>query len=87
MQTPNSVRHLDNAIRGIAEIENYMSARTLIANAILAHLLPSGVIKGGSSLKLRYGDRATRFTTDLDAARTIEIEQFITDLSASLEKG
>lgn len=87
MQTPNSVRHLDNAIRRIAGIENYMSARTLIANAILAHLLPSGVIKGGSSLKLRYGDKATRFTTDLDTARTIEIEQFITDLSASLEEG
>ena len=87
MQTPNSVRHLDNAIRRIAGIENYMSARTLIANAIVAHLLPCGVVKGGSSLKLRYGDKATRFTSDLDTARTAEIKQFIADLSNSLEKG
>jgi hypothetical protein len=87
MQTPNSVRHLDNAIRRIAGIENYMSARTLIANAIVAHLLPNGVVKGGSSLKLRYGDKATRFTTDLDTVRTAEIEQFIADLSTSLEEG
>lgn len=87
MQTPNSVRHLDNAIRRIAGQDNYMGARTLIANAIVAHLLPDGVVKGGSSLKLRYGDNATRFTTDLDTARRVEIEQFTKDLTASLDDG
>ncbi len=87
MQTPNSVRHLDNAIRRIAGQDKYMSARTLIANAIVAHLLPDGVVKGGSSLKLRYGDAATRFTTDLDTARRVEVEQFVQDLTASLEGG
>lgn len=87
MQTPTSVRHLDNAIRRIAGRENYMSARTIIANAIVAHLLPDSVIKGGSSLKLRYGDSVTRFTSDLDTARRVEIEQFVQDLAATLEEG
>lgn len=87
MQIPNSVRHLDNAIRRIAGQDNYMSARTLIANTIVAYLLPDGVVKGGSSLKLRYGDNTTRFTTDLDTARRVEIEQFIKNLSDSLEDG
>ena len=64
-----------------------MGARTLIANAIVAHLLPDGVVKGGSSLKLRYGDNATRFTTDLDTARRVELGQFTQELAASLEIG
>lgn len=87
MKAPNSVRNLDNAIRRIAGQDNYLGARTLIANAIVAHLLPNGVVKGGSSLKLRYGDNATRFTTDLDTARRVEIGQFIKDLTVSLEDG
>ena len=87
MQTPNSVRHLDNAIRRVVGQDNYMGVRTLLANAIVAHLLPDGVVKGGSSLKLRYGDNVTRFTTDLDTARKVDIEQFTRDLTATLEEG
>ncbi len=87
MQTPNSVRHLDNAIRRIAGQDGYVGARTLIANAIVAHLLPDGVVKGGSSLKFRYGDSTTRFTTDLDTARRVEIDQFLQDLAAALDEG
>ena len=45
-----------------------MAARTLVSNAMVGSMLPSGVVKGGTSIKLRFGSLATRYTTDLDAA-------------------
>ena len=49
---PNGMRHLDDAIRrscgGAAQ--DYMRLRTRMANAIVAQMLPDGVVKGGSSI-------------------------------------
>lgn len=50
-------------------------------------MLPSGVVKGGSAIKLRLGDGGTRFTTDLDVARSESIEAFEASLRRSLEEG
>ena len=50
-------------------------------------MLPEGVVKGGSSLKMRYGGSATRFTRDLDTARTSNLEDFLEKLEANLEIG
>lgn len=71
---PNSMRHLDDAIRRECDgsSSDYLKLRTLMANAIVAQMLPDGVIKGGSAIKMRFGDTATRFTTDLDTATATE---------------
>jgi hypothetical protein len=61
--------------------------RTVIANTIIGQLLPRGTVKGGTSLKFRYGDKATRFTRDLDAARVEDIDTFLTNLDAKLKSG
>jgi len=58
-----------------------------MANTIIGQLLPDGAVKGGSSLKLRYGDKCTRFTTDLDAARAGELDTYVARLEVALEKG
>lgn len=50
-------------------------------------LLPDGVVKGGSSLKLRYGDKETRYTTDLDATRAEELDAYIRKLDDALREG
>lgn len=84
---PNSVRNLDNSIRRIAGQANYMAARTLVSNAMVGSMLPSGVVKGGTSIKLRFGSLATRYTTDLDAARVDSIDEFRNQLSARLRDG
>ena len=60
---PNSRRNLDMAIQraygaGIALAES----RKLMANVVVGQFLPEGVVKGGSSIRLRYGKAATRFT-------------------------
>lgn len=70
---PNSLRHLDDAIRRTCagSPEEFIKTRTLMANAIVAQMLPDGVVKGGSAIKMRFGDTVTRFTTDLDTATTM----------------
>ena len=85
IKTPNSRRNLDEAIKR-AFGADYLSARTAMANAIVGSLLPEGAVKGGSALKLRFGDAATRFTTDLDAARVNDLDSFIEKLEDRLEE-
>lgn len=84
---PNSVRKLDNALKRMAGPEDYLMARTLIVNALVGSMLPDGAVKGGTSLKLRFGNAATRFTTDLDAARERSIDAFRDELAEALSKG
>jgi len=85
---PNSRRNLDIAInRVFGQTENVLQVRTIIANTIIGQLLPNGAVKGGSSLKLKYGDKATRFTRDLDAARATELEDFLGEFDAALKTG
>jgi len=86
-KVPNSKRNLDKAIERVAGIDNFIKIRTLVANTIVGQMLPAGVVKGGSALKLRYGNASTRFTTDLDAARREEIDSFILELTSALELG
>ena len=68
---PNSRRNLDIAIERIAgRGQDFVQARTVMADAVVAQMLPDGAVKGGSALKLRFGDEGTRFSEDLDTART-----------------
>jgi hypothetical protein len=88
MKAPNSRRNLDIAIeRLFGKTGDPVRVRKTIANTVVGQLLPKGAIKGGSSLKLRYGDKTTRFTRDLDAARAEELEVFIQKLDTALSEG
>lgn len=85
---PNSRRNLDVAIERIsAQRGDPLRIRAAMANTILGQMLPDGAIKGGSALKLRYGDAATRFTRDLDTARASDIDAYIEKLERCLEHG
>lgn len=86
---PNSMRHLDDAIRRISggSPQDYVRARTIMASAIVASMLPDGVVKGGSALKMRYGEAATRFTTDLDTATATDPELYAKRLAEALREG
>lgn len=86
---PNSMRHLDDAIRRECGGDQgaYVRLRTLMANAIVAQMLPDGVVKGGSALKMRYGNASTRYTTDLDTATASDPADYIERLGAALDEG
>ena len=60
-----------------------------IVNVIVAQMLPSGVVKGGTALKLRVGERGSRFTPDLDAARgaTQTVDDYIREFENRLATG
>lgn len=58
-----------------------------MANAIVASMLPDGVVKGGSALKMRFGDAATRFTTDLDTATAMDPAVYAQQLDKALRDG
>lgn len=88
MKRPNSRRNLDRAIeRLFGDDPGYIVARTIMADAIVAQMLPDGVVKGGSALKIRFGDASTRFTSDLDTARSSDMEEYAERLSAALKMG
>ena len=85
---PASRRNLDIAVERLAgRFGEAQRIRRAIANTVVAQLMPSGVIKGGSSLKFRYGDVATRVTKDLDAAQGEDLQQFISGLDEALRAG
>ena len=86
---PISRRLLDIAIDRLADTltDDALRIRRMMGNAIVAQLLPEGVIKGGGALKLRFGDKATRYTRDLDAACSLSKDSFISGLEESLKKG
>lgn len=89
MKRPNSMRHLDDAIRRLCggAPQDFMRARTVMANAIVASMLPDGVVKGGSALKMRFGEENTRFTTDLDTATATDPAAYAAELDSRLRSG
>lgn len=88
MKRPNSKRNLDMAIRRLGDGErDYVRNRFIITNAIVGQMLPGAVVKGGSALKMRYGDCETRATTDLDVAVSRDIDIFEEELEARLQEG
>ncbi len=71
IQEPRSLAQLQDRIRGRARAlgrgEGILDR--LIANVIVGQMLPPGVMKGGTALKVRVGEEGSRFSRDLDAAR------------------
>jgi hypothetical protein len=86
---PNSMRHLDDAVRRACDgsVADFVRARTVMANAIVASMLPDGVVKGGSAIKMRFGDAATRFTADLDTATASDPDEYARLLGEALARG
>lgn len=88
MKTPNSVTNLGKAIRRYAAggTDDIRLARAM-ADVIVGQMLPDGVVKGGSSLMFRYGGRQTRYTRDVDTARTEDLQSYLKELRDNLEAG
>ena len=88
VKRPNTRTNLDKAIQRLyGQTVKFVNIRSLMANAIVGQFLPGAVAKGGSALKLRFGDMATRMTTDFDIAYKDTVESVISALSAGLRIG
>lgn len=88
VKRPNTRTNLDKAIQRLyGQTVNFVNIRSLMANVIVGQFLPAAVAKGGSALKLRFGDSATRMTTDFDIAYRDALEPVIAALNAGLKVG
>ncbi len=89
MKQPVSRHLLDIAIDRLADkYGDPIRIRRMMANTIICQMLPEGVcVKGGSALKFRFGDAATRFTRDLDIARSVDLVICVKEIDSALRKG
>ena len=88
-KAPNSKSNLERAISRYAENDSVRANELAVAlaNAIVAQMIDAGVVKGGTSLKLRYGEKATRVTKDLDTAWSVDLDSFLKDIGTKLKEG
>ena len=85
---PNSRRNLDMSLQRLyGPGANLVQVRMAMANTIVGQMLPDVVIKGGTSLRLRYGRGNSRYTMDCDVARRKELDSFIGGLRSALSTG
>ena len=88
MKPPHNVAFLDRAIRTLSKTnEESVQLRRVMANVIVGQFMDGAVMRGGGSLKLRYGLATTRYTMDFDAARSVTEEVFVERFSARLAEG
>jgi hypothetical protein len=88
---PSNLRSLEARIGNLAAQEGRPVRRIqrAIANTVVGQMLPPGVVKGGTAMKLRVGEAASRFTPDLDVSRsaTTTINDYLDELAALLDSG
>ena len=85
---PRNVSALQRAFRMMAATNEEGSRLQLIAaNVVAGQFLRGAVMRGGASLKLRYGNEATRWTIDFDASRSISEDEFVEVYAERLREG
>lgn len=86
---PANVNRLRGAIATAAKHRGATLKRfqALIGNVVVSQMLPDSAVKGGTGLKLRFGDSITRETPDLDTAFRGDREAFLDELSGRLRDG
>lgn len=88
MSTPQNVAFLERAIRKtVSSNLEHNQLRVMMADAIVGQFVRNGVLRGGTSLKFRYGLKTTRFTMDFDVARKVDQDVFERGLAQRMESG
>jgi len=88
MKMPQNVNFLERAIRSLVDSnDKAYRLRVVMANVVVGQFLRDGVVRGGTSMKLRYGADTTRFTMDFDVARRTNLDEFMSEFSKRLETG
>jgi len=88
---PSNLRSLETRITNFARGMNRPVRRVqrAVANTVIGQMLPPSVVKGGTALKLRVGEAASRFTPDFDASRSknVTVDDYLDDLAQRLTVG
>ena len=85
---PTNLRSLEARVNNLARQRGRPVRRIqrAVANTVVGQMLPPGVVKGGTAMKLRVGEAASRFTPDLDASRmaSVTLEHYLDELAGRL---
>ena len=88
---PPNRRDLQNRIQAVAAERGTLERRIqrAVANTVVGQMLPPGVVKGGTAMKVRLGEDASRYTPDFDAARAKEVplDDYLNALGDKLAEG
>ncbi len=88
---PTNLRSLQDRIRNCARSRGTTEKRMqwVVANSVIAQMIPGGLVKGGTSLKIRVGEAGSRFTPDFDAVRGahVTVDDYISGLEQRLDDG
>lgn len=88
---PTNLRSLETRIDNFARKHERPVRRIqrVVANTVVGQMLPSGVVKGGTAMKLRVGEAGSRFTPDLDVSRSasVTLSDYLDDLATRLVAG
>lgn len=88
---PSNLRSLEARVSNVARDRGRPLRRVqrVIANTVVGQMLPPSVVKGGTAMKLRVGEAASRFSADLDAARSadVNLDDYLDALAARLAQG
>lgn len=90
-EEPKNLQALLARIRSAARARNTTEVRlaAAICNTAIAQMVPEGVVKGGTAMKLRIGESGSRFTPDFDTSRRagLSLEDYQALFTENLEKG
>ena len=85
---PHNVAALERAIRQMAGTDkNANEVRMVLSSVIAGQFLDGAVMRGGGSLKLRYGAGTTRVTENFDASRKVSEDEFVASYNRRLAEG
>ena len=90
-EPPVNLNSLSARINNIVQAQQRPLRRVqrVVANTVIGQMIPAGVVKGGTGIKLRVGEGLSRFTPDFDLSRPpdMAVEDYVDALQESLAEG
>lgn len=90
-EAPTNLTSLQARIRNVAreQGQQFRRIQRAVASTIVGQMLPNGVVKGGTAMKIRVGEAGSRYTPDFDVSRSgnVTVGEYIEELRDRLERG
>ncbi len=90
-EAPSNLASLQARIRNVANERGQQQRRIqrAVASTVVGQMLPDGVVKGGTAIKIRVGEAGSRYTPDFDASRSSNVtaDDYREQLRDRLERG
>jgi Nucleotidyl transferase AbiEii toxin, Type IV TA system len=90
-EPPTNLASLQARMRNVAQERGQQERRIqrAIASTVVGQMLPDGVVKGGTAMKIRVGEAGSRHTPDFDASRSrnVTVDDYVEQLRDRLERG